>query len=92
MPGVDHPVELQNLSLQYPQLDTESRQTHTGNLGQPLVICVRDDAKQLLDTVAADRCNDAKLREMSPDGMLSPTGASLRCLLASPDQAVQLPA
>ena len=38
------------------------------NLGQPLVICVRDDAKQLLDTVAADRCDDAKLREMSPDG------------------------
>src|SRR6478735_991849 len=40
MPGVDHSVELQNLCLQYPQLDTESRQTCTGNLGQPLVICV----------------------------------------------------
>src|SRR5271169_6136560 len=69
MPGVDHPVELQNLCLQYPQLDTESRQTRAGNLGQPLVICVRDDAKQLLDTVAADRCDDAKLREVSPDGI-----------------------
>src|SRR5215471_15381927 len=69
MPGVDQPVELQNLCLQYPQLDPESRQTRTGNLWQALVICVRDDAKQLLDTIAADRCDDAKLREMSPDGI-----------------------
>jgi hypothetical protein len=52
MPGVDHPVELQNLCLKYPQLDTESRPTRTGNLGQPNVICVRNDAELLLDPVA----------------------------------------
>ena len=69
MPGADHPVELQNLRLQHPQLNAESRHTRTGNLGQPLVICVRDDAEQLLDTIASNRCDDAKLRKMSPDGI-----------------------
>jgi hypothetical protein len=51
------------------QLDAESRHTRTGNLRQPLVICVRDDAEQLLDTIASNRCDDAKLRKMSPDGI-----------------------
>ena len=58
-----------NLRLQHPQLNAESRHTRTGNLGQPLVICVRDDAEQLLDTIASNRCDDAKLRKMSPDGI-----------------------
>ena len=50
------PIELQNLCLSVPAVGhREIRQTRTGNLGQPLVICIRDDAKQLLDTVAADR-------------------------------------
>jgi hypothetical protein len=32
---------------------------------QPIVICVRDDAEQLLDTISFNRCDDAKLRKMS---------------------------
>jgi hypothetical protein len=34
---------------------------------QPFVTCVRDNAEQLLDTMAADRRDDAKLRKVSPD-------------------------
>ena len=67
MPGPDHPIELQNLRLQHPQLGTKSRHTRPCNLGQPLVIWISDDAKQLLDTLAADRRHDPELRKMSPD-------------------------
>jgi hypothetical protein len=41
--------------------------TRTSDLSQPLVILVGDDPEQLVHTIASDRCDDAKLRKMSPD-------------------------
>jgi hypothetical protein len=67
VPGSDHPVKLQKLRLQYPQLDAESGHTCTGNIGQPFVICIGDDIKQLLDTVAPDRRDDPELCKMGPN-------------------------
>ena len=67
MPSPDHTIELQNLRLQHPQLGAESGHTRTGDLGQPLVICIGDDAEQLLDTIASDRRDDPELRKMSAD-------------------------
>jgi hypothetical protein len=55
MPGDDASVELQDLSLQCPQLTAESSKTRTGDLGEPVVGCIGDDFQQLLDTPAPDR-------------------------------------
>ena len=63
------PVELQNLRLQHPQLGAKSGNTGTGNLRHPFVICIRDDTKQLLNTIAPDRRNDAELGKMGTDGI-----------------------
>jgi hypothetical protein len=45
-------------------LGTESGHTRTGNVGQPSVICICDDAEQLFDTVASDRRDDPELGKM----------------------------
>jgi hypothetical protein len=55
MPGPDQAVELQNLRLQHPQVGAESGNTGTCDLRQSFVICVGNDAEQLLDTIASDR-------------------------------------
>ena len=52
-----------------PQLGTESGNTRTGNLGQPLIICIGSNPEQLLDTLASDRRDDPKLCKMSADGI-----------------------
>jgi hypothetical protein len=39
-------------------LGTESGHTRTGNVGQPSVICICNDAEQLFDTMASDRRDD----------------------------------
>ncbi len=67
MPGHDHPIELQDLSLQHLQLGAESDHTSTRNLGQPLVTGIGGDRKQLFDTIASDRRDDPELRQMSAD-------------------------
>ena len=69
VPSPDHTIELQNLCLQHPQLGTESGNTRTGNLGQPLIICIGSNPEQLLDTLASDRRDDPKLCKMSADGV-----------------------
>jgi hypothetical protein len=65
MPGHDQTIELQNLSLQRPQLGAESSDTRTGNVGQTFVACIGDNAEQLLNTFASDRCDNPKLGQMS---------------------------
>ena len=69
MPSPDHTIELQDLCFQRPQLGTESGNTRTGNLGQPLIICIGSNPEQLLDTLASDRRDDPKLCKMSADGI-----------------------
>ena len=69
MPSPDHTIELQDLCLQRPQLGTESGNTRTGNLGQPLIICIGSNPEQLLDTLVSDRRDDPKLCKMSADGV-----------------------
>jgi len=69
VPGHDHTVELQDLSLQCLQLGTERGDTHACNLGQAFVICISSDAKQLFDTVASDRRDDPELGKMGADGI-----------------------
>ena len=65
MPSPDHAVELQNLRFNPMELIPKRRQTGTGNLWNLLVLRIGDDIKQLLNTLTADRRNDAKLSAMS---------------------------
>ena len=69
MPGHDHTVELQDLSLQCLQVGAERTDTGAGNLGQPLIICIGGDTEQLLDTIASDRRDDPELGKMGADGI-----------------------
>ena len=68
MPSHDPAVQLQNLSLQHPQLDAESSDTGARDLGQPAGI--GNDPEQLIDTVASDRGDDSdrrfSRRQMTP--------------------------
>ena len=41
--------------------------THPRKLGHSLVIRIRDNKKQLLDTIASDRSHDPELGKMSPN-------------------------
>src|SRR5688572_3734314 len=67
MPSSDHAIELKNLCLQHLQLGAESCNTRAGDLGQPLITCIRDDTEQLVDTPTSNRCDDAKLGKMRSD-------------------------
>ena len=42
---------------------------HGQRVEQPFVACIGDDSKQLFDTVAPDRRDDAKLGHMGADGI-----------------------
>jgi hypothetical protein len=55
MPGDDASIELQDLSLQYPQLTAKSSKTSAGHFREPAVSWIGDDFQQLLDTSALDR-------------------------------------
>jgi hypothetical protein len=67
VPSHDHPIELRNLHLQHPQLGAKSRHTGSCDLGQPLVIQIRDNAKKLLDAIAADRRDDSEFGKVRAD-------------------------
>ena len=67
MPRHDLAVEVQNLRLERPQQGAERGDTGARNLGQPFVIWIGDDPKQLLDTIAPDRRDDPELCEMGAD-------------------------
>src|SRR5262249_30662095 len=67
MPGRDHAVELQELCFQGSQLGAESHETGACNLGQSFVTCIGDDIEQLFNTIASERCNNAKLGKMGTD-------------------------
>src|SRR3954451_13370197 len=67
MPGNDAPVELQDLSLQYPQLTAESRKTRAGHLRDPAVGWIGDDFQQLFDTPAPDGGNNPELGQICTD-------------------------
>ena len=61
VPSPDHTIELQYLSLQHSQLGAERCNTRTRDLGQSSVTCISDHVEQLVDTIASDRRDDAKL-------------------------------
>jgi len=67
VPGVDHPVELENLLLKDPQLGTERRKTRARNLRHPFVTWIGNDPEQFLDAFAADRRDDSELCKMGTD-------------------------
>jgi hypothetical protein len=67
VPDHNHPVEVQNLRLQHPQLPAERSNTRAHQLGQSLVINIGNDMKQFLHTMTSDRCDNAKLGKMGAD-------------------------
>ena len=69
MPGQDPAIELQDLRLQHPQLGAEGGDTGAGDLGHPFVTSIRDDIKQLCNTLASHRRYDPELGQMGADGI-----------------------
>ena len=69
VPGHDPAVELQDLRFQPPQLDTQGGETRPGKLGHALVTSIRDDIKQLYNTLARHRGYDPELGQMGADGV-----------------------
>ena len=67
MPSHDHTIELQNLLFEPAQLSPECGETHPCYHRNSLVTWIGDNVKQLLDTLASDRCDDPELAKMSPD-------------------------
>src|SRR5258706_13812364 len=67
VPGPDQPVELQDLLLDPAQLSPECRETGTSYLRNSLVVWIRYDIEQFLDTVTPDRRNDPELGKMGPN-------------------------
>jgi hypothetical protein len=59
------------MRLQYPQLGAESDDARARNIGQPLVICIGGNTKQLLDTMAPDRRDDPELGKVSADALIT---------------------
>src|SRR4051812_48866022 len=67
MPGNNALIELQDLSLQYPQLTAESRKTRAGHLRDPAVSWIGDDFQQLSNTPAPDGGNNPELGQICAD-------------------------
>jgi hypothetical protein len=67
VPSQDPTIELQNLSLELPQLDPEGGYTCSRNLRHPGVIGVGNDFEQVLDTSAPNRRNDPEFSKMRPN-------------------------
>src|SRR5215510_5103553 len=81
MPGDDAPVELQDLSLQRPQLTAERRKTGAGHLREPMVGPIGDDFQQLLDAPAPDGGDNPELGKIGADRVDN------SCLLADEEMA-----
>ena len=69
MPGGDRTIELQDLSLQHPELGTQRDDTSTCERGQPFIARISGDPEELFNAVASDRCDDAELSQMRADGI-----------------------
>ena len=54
MPSDDAAIELQYLGLQRAQLAAKSNEARARHPWEPVIGCVGDDLKQLLDTLAPD--------------------------------------
>jgi hypothetical protein len=67
MPGQDPAIELQDLLLEPPQLGAKGGETGAHNLRHALVVSIRDDSKQLFNTLASDRGYDPELSHVSTD-------------------------
>ena len=67
VPGHDHPIELQNLLLESEQLSTERGKAGTGNLRDPLLVRVGNNAQQFCDPFTPDWRDNAELSEVRPD-------------------------
>jgi len=64
VPGIDPPVELQDLQAQPLKLVAERGQTFTGNLGHALVIGIGDHLEQFIHAAATHPRDNAELRQM----------------------------
>jgi hypothetical protein len=67
MTGHNLTIEVENLRLQRPQLGTQSKEAGPGILRQPFVAYIGGHIEQLFNSIAADRCDNAKLGKMSAD-------------------------
>jgi hypothetical protein len=67
VPSHDHPIELQNLLLESEQLSTERGKAGTGNLRDPLLVRVGNNAQQFCDPFTPDWRDNAELSEVRPD-------------------------
>ena len=64
MPSQDALIELQDLRLQHPQLRTKGFNKVACDLRHAIIIGVRDNVEQFLDSVATNRRYDAELGKM----------------------------
>jgi hypothetical protein len=60
-------IRRSNSGLDHPQLRAKGGNARTCDVGQPFVTCVGDHIEQLFNTIASDRCDDAKLGQMRAD-------------------------
>src|SRR5271168_3088982 len=67
VPVHDHPIGLQNLLLEAKQLSAERGETCARNLRHPVVVWIGNNMEQLLDALASDRRDNAKLRKVGSD-------------------------
>src|SRR5437764_916540 len=67
VPVHDHAIERQNLLFEAEQLTAERGKTCARNRRHPFIVAVSNDMEQLLDPLAPDRRDNAKLRKVSSD-------------------------
>jgi hypothetical protein len=67
VPGHDHSIELQNLSLEAEQLIAKRGKARTANLRHPFVARIGNNMQQFGDAFAPDRRDNAELGKVSPD-------------------------
>ena len=69
MPSHDPAVKLQDLRLQHPQLGAKGGETRPCNLRHALVAGIRDNSKQLLNTLPSHRGYNFELGHVGADGI-----------------------
>src|SRR4029453_15748194 len=67
MPGVDTPVEYEDLRLQPLQLIAKCFQAFARNLGHASIVGIGDHVEHLPDAIAPYWCDDAKLGKVGAD-------------------------
>jgi hypothetical protein len=67
VPGHDAAIECQYLGFQRQQLGAKSGNARPRYFGKPGVICIGDNLKQPLDTIAPNRRDDSELGKIRAD-------------------------